>query len=110
MVVMEHKTGRIQFEAAPAHLLDAEMSKLWGDIAELLRLDLRIALVGGRYDMAERTAVRAKAVDRAGRHRDGVPDLQARGPIAERRWACCPEDAHSSGARDGQCICLGQPP
>lgn len=42
MVVMEHKTGRIQFEAAPAHLLEAEMSKLWEDIAELLRLDLSL--------------------------------------------------------------------
>jgi len=42
MVVMEHKTGRIQFEAAPAYLLEAEMSKLWEDIAELLRLDLSL--------------------------------------------------------------------
>lgn len=42
MVVMEHKTGPIQFEAAPAHLVETEMSKLWGDIAELLRLDLSL--------------------------------------------------------------------
>lgn len=42
MVVMEHKTGRIQFEAAPAHLLEAEMGKLWKDIDELLRRDLSL--------------------------------------------------------------------
>ncbi len=42
MVVMEHKTGRIQFEAAPAHLLEAEMGKLWEDINELLRRDLSL--------------------------------------------------------------------
>jgi len=42
MVVMEHKTGRIQFEAAPAHLVEAEMNKLWEDIDELLRRDLSL--------------------------------------------------------------------
>ncbi|SDG80997.1 Fic/DOC family protein [Dyadobacter soli] len=42
MVVMEHKSGRIQFEAAPAHLLAAEMAKLWEDIGELLRRDLSL--------------------------------------------------------------------
>lgn len=42
MVVMEHKTGRIQFEAAPAHLLQGEMDKLWEDINELLRRDLSL--------------------------------------------------------------------
>ncbi|SEI74000.1 Fic/DOC family protein [Dyadobacter sp. SG02] len=40
MVVMEHKTGRIQFEAAPAHLLETEMGRLWEDITELLHRDL----------------------------------------------------------------------
>lgn len=42
MVVMEHKTGRIQFEAAPAHLLQGEMDKLWEDINNLLRRDLTL--------------------------------------------------------------------
>ncbi|ACT94003.1 filamentation induced by cAMP protein Fic [Dyadobacter fermentans DSM 18053] len=42
MVVMEHKTGRIQFEAAPAHLLETEMRKLWDDIGELLSRDLSL--------------------------------------------------------------------
>lgn len=42
MVVMEHKTGRIQFEATPAHLVEAEMDKLWEDIDELLRQDLSL--------------------------------------------------------------------
>lgn len=42
MVVMEHKTGRIQFEAAPAHLVQGEMGKLWDDIDELLRCDLSV--------------------------------------------------------------------
>lgn len=42
MVVLEHKTGRIQFEAAPAHSLQAEMGKLWEDIGELLRRDLSL--------------------------------------------------------------------
>ncbi len=42
MVVMEHKTGRIQFEAAPPDSLQGEMNKLWEDINELLRRDLSI--------------------------------------------------------------------
>ncbi|WP_426291724.1 Fic family protein [Dyadobacter endophyticus] len=42
MVVMEHKTGRIQFEAAPAHLVEGEMDKLWEDIDELLRCNLSL--------------------------------------------------------------------
>jgi len=42
MVVMEHKTGRIQFEAAPAHLVQGEMDKLWDDIEELLRCNLSV--------------------------------------------------------------------
>ncbi|PSL26807.1 Fic family protein [Dyadobacter jiangsuensis] len=42
MVVMEHKTGRIQFEAAPAHLVQEEMRKLWEDIGLLLRSELSL--------------------------------------------------------------------
>jgi Fic family protein len=32
MLVMEHKTGRIQFEAAPFEIIQKEMDKLWQDI------------------------------------------------------------------------------
>nr|WP_295931082.1 Fic family protein [uncultured Dyadobacter sp.] len=42
MVVMEHNTGRIQFEAAPAGILVAEMGKLWEDVDTLLRQDLSV--------------------------------------------------------------------
>ncbi|WP_353717851.1 Fic family protein [Dyadobacter sp. 676] len=42
MVVMEHKTGRIQFEAAPSHLLETEMGKLWDDTDQLLHADLSL--------------------------------------------------------------------
>jgi Fic family protein len=35
MLIMEHKTGRIQFEAAPSGLVEAEMNKLWDDISAL---------------------------------------------------------------------------
>src|SRR2546423_3330400 len=35
MLVMEHKTGRIQFEAAPFAIIETEMNKLWNDIKEL---------------------------------------------------------------------------
>jgi len=40
MLVMEHKTGRIQFEAAPYSIVENEMEKLWEDISELLKLKL----------------------------------------------------------------------
>jgi Fic family protein len=40
MLVMEHATGRIQFEAAPSGIVKDEMSKLWNDIEELLRSKL----------------------------------------------------------------------
>jgi len=40
MLVMEHKTGRIQFEAAPFSLVEFEMKKLWKDIAQLLNAKL----------------------------------------------------------------------
>ncbi len=35
MLVMEHKTGRIQFEAAPFAIVEDEMNKLWEDIYTL---------------------------------------------------------------------------
>jgi len=40
MLVMEHNTGKIQFEAAPASLVSAEMDKLWRDIAALRQSSL----------------------------------------------------------------------
>lgn len=40
MLVMEHKTGRIQFEAAPFAIVKTEMDKLWKDIEHLLQTDL----------------------------------------------------------------------
>lgn len=36
MVVLEHNTGRIQFEAAPFGIVEDEMKKLWQDIDELI--------------------------------------------------------------------------
>ena len=40
MLVMEHKTGKIQFEAAPFDIVDTEMYKLWSDIEELQKTKL----------------------------------------------------------------------
>jgi Fic family protein len=40
MLVMEHKTGRIQYEAAPHIIVEAEMDKLWKDIILLLKQKL----------------------------------------------------------------------
>jgi Fic family protein len=40
MLVMEHKTGRIQFEAAPFRIIEIEMEKLWNDIASLQKSKL----------------------------------------------------------------------
>lgn len=37
MLVMEHQTGKIQFEAAPFSIVTSEMEKLWGDISVLLK-------------------------------------------------------------------------
>ncbi len=37
MLVMEHKKGRIQFEAASYAIVETEMNKLWIDIKELLQ-------------------------------------------------------------------------
>ena len=42
MHVMEHKTGRIQYEAAMVYLLKKEYNTLWNDIAMLLKQDLTI--------------------------------------------------------------------
>ncbi len=42
MIVMEHNTGRIQYEAAPYGIVKAEMEKLWNDIDTLLEHKLSI--------------------------------------------------------------------
>jgi Fic family protein len=42
MLVMEHKTGRIQYEAAPLSILDREYEALWKDIEQLLNEDLSL--------------------------------------------------------------------
>ena len=42
MLVMEHKTGRIQYEAAMLNILQTEYEKLWNDIESLLKTDLSI--------------------------------------------------------------------
>ena len=42
MLVLEHNTGRIQFEAAMANIVKAEFSKLWKDISFLLKQHLTI--------------------------------------------------------------------
>ena len=42
MLVMEHKTGRIQYEAAMLNILQNEYSTLWNDIESLLKKDLSI--------------------------------------------------------------------
>ncbi len=40
MLVMEHKTGRIQFEAAPFSIVETEMNKLWNNLDELQKKKL----------------------------------------------------------------------
>ncbi|MEO8568226.1 MAG: Fic family protein [Ginsengibacter sp.] len=40
MLVMEHNTGRIQFEAAPFGIVETEMEKLWNDVSELRKMKL----------------------------------------------------------------------
>ncbi len=42
MVVMEHETGRIQFEAAPFEIVETEMNKLWNDLEILLNIKLNV--------------------------------------------------------------------
>ncbi|HRO43014.1 MAG TPA: Fic family protein [Flavipsychrobacter sp.] len=42
MLVMEHKTGRIQYEAAPTAIVKKQYSKLWKEIETLLKKELSI--------------------------------------------------------------------
>lgn len=42
MLVMEHKTGRIQYEAAPLAIVKAQYEKLWKEIEGLLMKELTI--------------------------------------------------------------------
>ena len=42
MLVMEHKTGRIQYEAAPAAIVENLYNELWNEIKELLQQKLSI--------------------------------------------------------------------
>lgn len=42
MLVMEHKTGRIQYEAAPLAIVKAQYDKLWKEIEGLLKKELTI--------------------------------------------------------------------
>jgi Fic family protein len=37
MLIMEHETGKMQFESAPFSIVETEMEKLWDDIAALLK-------------------------------------------------------------------------
>jgi Fic family protein len=37
MLVMEHETGRIQYEACPQHLVNKQMDLLWEEIGDLLK-------------------------------------------------------------------------
>jgi len=43
MLVLEHNTGRVQYEAASAAIAGAEMEKLWQDIELLRQSDLSLA-------------------------------------------------------------------
>ena len=42
MLVLEHKTGRIQYEAAPLSILNEEYARFWADIASLMNTDLSL--------------------------------------------------------------------
>jgi len=42
MLVLEHNTGRIQFEAAPSNAAEQEMKLLWQDIERLKKKDLTL--------------------------------------------------------------------
>ena len=42
MLVMEHKTGSIQYEAAPIPILVEQYKKLWQEIDALLKIELSI--------------------------------------------------------------------
>ena len=43
MLVMEHKTGRIQYEAAPFKILAREHNKFWKEVEALLATELTVA-------------------------------------------------------------------
>jgi Fic family protein len=40
MLVMEHETGRIQYEACPQHLVNKQMDLLWEEIGDLLKQEM----------------------------------------------------------------------
>jgi Fic family protein len=42
MLIMEHKTGRIQYEAAPLEVVNKSYLRLWNEIDELLKKELTI--------------------------------------------------------------------
>lgn len=42
MLVLEHNTGRIQYEAAPANKVDNEFAKLWSDIDQLINQSISV--------------------------------------------------------------------
>jgi Fic family protein len=42
MLVMEHKSGRIQYEAAPLSIVEAEYKKFWKEVETLLKQELTI--------------------------------------------------------------------
>ena len=42
MVILEHNTGKIQFEAAPLGIVEAEMLKMWEDVSVLLKRKMSI--------------------------------------------------------------------
>lgn len=42
MLVMEHKTGRIQYEACPLSMVSSQYELLWNEIEQLLKQDLSV--------------------------------------------------------------------
>jgi Fic family protein len=42
MLVLEHNTGRIQYEAAPANIVAREFAKLWHDIEQLINRNISV--------------------------------------------------------------------
>ena len=45
MLVLEHKTGKIQYEAAPLSIVQTQYNKLWGEIETLVKKELNIEAV-----------------------------------------------------------------
>jgi Fic family protein len=45
MLVMEHKTGKIQYEATPQIILKKEYMNFWKEVAALIKQDLTIEQV-----------------------------------------------------------------